>query len=134
MRSLLLNPSRTGKEQPSDLSHGDMSGTKRGTNKHRPVAPSIKVLLWFSFCFSCLFTTCSRFSCRCQEDLDAGLVHHGLKLPEKHYNTLIGSLNHAPYMLQSSFAPAVQMKGWETGMYNVDFALADGCEGFKRRI
>ncbi len=47
MRSLKLNPERTGREQPCDKSHGFMSGhtqTKRGTNTHRPVAPSIKVL------------------------------------------------------------------------------------------
>ena len=60
------------------------------------------------------------------------MVHHGITLADKHYDTLVGFLGHAPYMLQSSFAPAVQIKGWD-GIYPPDLAtLAEDCEGCQR--
>ncbi len=41
-----------------------------------------------------------------QADLDAGLAHNGIhELNKKHYDTPLGFLRQAPYILQQSMAP-----------------------------
>jgi hypothetical protein len=90
LRLLKFNASRSGGEQPLDLSKSFMSGhtqVKHGTHSLRPVSASIK------------------------QDLDNGLASFGVELDDKHYTPLLAFLNHAPYMLQQSMNPIVLLPG-----------------------
>lgn len=110
LRLLKFNASRSGGEQPLDLSKSFMSGhtqVKHGTHSLRPVSASIK------------------------QDLDKGLASFGVELEDKHYTPLLAFLNHAPYMLQQSMSPTVLLPGWEEGNYPVDFnKMAAKCKQF----